>query len=178
MSKSCRLPMPSLVGIRQGLQELLTLHSESAVAAYDTIQCAATPLLERSSVSVWTRSLPDFVATFEEAAMALQELLLEAKIRPLEELIQDFSREPALLIAAIQKRGFGKGSSGQAYLLWEAFSAAVTATHSTDLNERPWMSIRDFAFNLHARPEFAGAATRMTADLLRFAESLPASPAV
>src|SRR5260370_1190344 len=39
-------PMRSLVGIRQGLQELVTLHSESAVAAFDTIQSAATPLLE------------------------------------------------------------------------------------------------------------------------------------
>jgi hypothetical protein len=93
-------------------------------------------------------------------------------------LIQDFSREPTLLVAAIQKRGFGKGSSGQAYVLWEAFSAAVTATHPTDLNERPWISIRDFAFNLHARPEFATAATRLISDLLRFGETLPASPAV
>ncbi|SIO46220.1 hypothetical protein SAMN05443247_05702 [Bradyrhizobium erythrophlei] len=293
--RECRsragFPMPSLVGIRQGLQELLTLHSESAVAAFDTIQCAAAPLLEcvrqilssddryrlealsglldayrrsptglnlsanhdidaaceaieqrpddtssfgkfekalvgwistvaplalfdahqklcndgvdrivararvlladliargdheaaRKTVTVCLDAfslLPGFVDPFEEAAMALQELLLEAKIKPLEELIQDFSREPALLIAAIQKRGFGKGSSGQAYVLWEAFSAAVTATHPTELNERPWASIRDFASNLHARPELAGAATRLISDLLRFGETLPASPAV
>jgi hypothetical protein len=38
--------MPSLVGIRQGLQELLALHAEAVMAAYDTIQSAATPLLE------------------------------------------------------------------------------------------------------------------------------------
>jgi hypothetical protein len=228
-------PMPSLVGIRHGLQELLTLHSEAVMAAYGTIQSAATPLLEcvrhvlssddryhlealsglldayrrclaglnlsaihdidaaceaieqrpddASAITQFEKALlgqisaiaplilfdahqkhhtdevdrlvararllladliargdhetaqktvavcleafnllPGFVEPFEETAMALQALLLEAKIRPLEESIQDFSREPTLLAAAIRKRGFGKGSSGQARTLSEAFS--------------------------------------------------------
>ena len=284
-------PMPSLVGIRQGLQQLLTLQCETVMAAYDTIQSAATPLLEcvrhvlssddryrlealsgllnayrrslaglslsanhdidaaceaieqrpddASAITQFEKALvgqispiaplilfdahhnlpnddvdrivararilladliargdhetaqktvavcldafnrlPGFVEPFEETAMALQELMLEARIKPLEELIQDFSREATPLVAAIRKTGFGQGSSGQARTLWEAFSAAVTATYSTELSERPWMSIRDFALNLHARPEFAGAATRMISDLFRFGETLPAHPAV
>jgi hypothetical protein len=40
------------------------------------------------------------------------------------------------------------------------------------------MSIRDFAFHLHARAEFAGAATRMISDLLRFGKTQPAPPTV
>ena len=39
-------PTPSLVDIRQGLQDLLTLHCEAAIAAYDPIQSAASPLMK------------------------------------------------------------------------------------------------------------------------------------
>ena len=284
-------PMPSLVGTRQGLQELFALHAEAVVAAYGTIQSAAAPLLEcvrqvlssddryrlealsclldayrrslagsnlnadhdidaaceaieqrpdgastiqqfekalvgwistvaplalfdihqkiridevdraaarargllanliargdhetaRKTVAVCLDAfslLPGFVEPFEETATALQDLLLEASIKPLEGLIQDLSHEPALVVAAIRKKGFGKGSTGQARALWEAFSAAVTATSSTERHAQPWMSVRDFAFSLQARPEFASAGTRMISDLARFGEALPASAAV
>jgi hypothetical protein len=39
-------PTPSLVGVNEGLNELLTLHAEVAIAGYDTIQSAARPMLE------------------------------------------------------------------------------------------------------------------------------------
>ena len=39
-------PTPSLVDVSQGLQELLALHSEAVIIAYDKIQSAASPLLE------------------------------------------------------------------------------------------------------------------------------------
>jgi len=124
------------------------------------------------------RLLPGFVEPFEEAGMALQELELEAEIRPLAALIQNFNRQPALLVADIQRRGFGKESQGQAHALWQAFAAAVAATSQTALHERPWMSVRDFIFQLDTRPESAKAATRMMADLLRSGETLPATPAI
>jgi hypothetical protein len=114
--------------------------------------------------------LPGFVEQFEETAMALQPLLLEDRIKPLETLIQDFSLQPTLLAVAIGQRGFGQESSEQAHTLWEAFCATVTATYAT---ERPWPSIRDFAFNLQARPEFAGTAIRMISDLFRFGQTRP-----
>ena len=124
------------------------------------------------------RLLPGFIEPFEEAAMALPELELEAEIEPLAALIQNFDREPALLAADIQGRGFGKESSGQARALWQAFAAAVAATSQTALHERPWMLARDFVFRLDTRPEFAKAATRMMADLLLAGETLPATPAI
>jgi hypothetical protein len=122
--------------------------------------------------------LPGLVGPFEEAAVALRELKLEAEIRPLEALIQDFDRQPALLVASIRRKGFGKRSTGQARTLWQAFSAAVAATNQTDLHERPWMSIRDFALHLNTRPESAKAATRVISDLLQFGETLPANSVV
>jgi hypothetical protein len=39
-------PTPSLVGVSQGLHELLAMHAEAAIAGYDPIQDAAEPLLE------------------------------------------------------------------------------------------------------------------------------------
>ncbi|MEY2538266.1 MAG: hypothetical protein QOG67_2006 [Verrucomicrobiota bacterium] len=247
--------MPSLVGIRQGLQELFTLHSEAVMAAYGTIQNAATPLLEcvrhvlssddryhlealsglldvyrrylaglnlsanhdidaaceaveqrpndasaitqfenalggqisaiaplilfdahqtlpndeverlvarasllladliargdhetaRKTVTVCVDAfnrLPGFVEPFEETAMALQELLLETKIKPLEELVQDFSREPTLLAAAIRKREFGKRSSGQARTLWEASS--IRNGPATTIRNRSYIRTASF----------------------------------
>ena len=38
-------PRPSLLDTGQGLQELLTVHSEAALAAFEKVQSAATPLL-------------------------------------------------------------------------------------------------------------------------------------
>jgi hypothetical protein len=39
-------PTPSLVGVSQGLHELLAMHTEAAIAGYETIEDAAEPLLE------------------------------------------------------------------------------------------------------------------------------------
>jgi hypothetical protein len=122
--------------------------------------------------------LPGIVGPFQEAAMALRNLSLEVQISPLEELIENCSRHPAPLVAAIRKQGSGHGSSGPVRALWEAFAMAVAATHATDLQERPWMSIRGFAFQLHAQPESANAASILISELLRFGETLPAPPAV
>jgi len=281
--------MPSLVEIRQGLQELLALHSEAVMAAYDRIHDAASPLLQcvhqvisnddryrvealSGLLNAYRKSLgalnpghdinaaceavkqrpedepaikqfetalvglisllaplmlfdahrkfrndevdnivagvrvlledlithgnhdtarkivmvcrdafklmPAVVGPFEEAANALQNLAFETRIRPLQDLVQNFGRQPDLLVAAIQKRGFGKSSAGPARALWHAFSKAVTETNTSEQHARPWMAIRGLAFQLDARPEFAAAATRMMADLLRSGESLPANPTV
>jgi hypothetical protein len=121
--------------------------------------------------------VPGIVGPFEEAATALHDLSLEAEITPLDELIQNCSRHPEPVIAALRRDGFGSGSSAPVRALWETFSQAVTATHATKLHARPWMAMRDFASHLKAQPESADAATTMISDLLRFGESLPATPA-
>lgn len=124
------------------------------------------------------RLLPEYSAPFEEAALALRNLSLEAEMRPLEASIQNFMRQPQPLIAAIGRKGFGNGSTEPARTLWEAFSRAVTASHATELHERPWMAMRGLAYHLHARPESAKAASRMISDLVRFAETLPSTSAI
>ena len=122
--------------------------------------------------------VPGILGPFEQAATALQDLLLEADITPLETLIQNFSRDPEPVIAALHRDGFSSGSSAPVSTLRETFSQAVAVTHATKLQARPWMAMRSFASHLQAHPGSANAAFRLVSDLLRFGEALPAAPAI
>ena len=122
--------------------------------------------------------VPNIFSPFEEAAAALNDLALEAEIASLEQSIQNCSREPAPVIAALRKDGFCSRSDAPVNALWETFSQAVTVTHTTKLEARPWIIMRRFAVHLHAQPASENAASRIIADLLRFAEALPASPVI
>ncbi|WP_074816786.1 MULTISPECIES: hypothetical protein [Bradyrhizobium] len=155
-------------GVNRIIADLRRLPADLiAIGKYETAQTIAAIYLDALSL------LPDDIEPFKGAATALRKLSLEARIKPLETLIEQLDREPKLIALPIEKKGFAD-SDGRA--LWETFSKAVSDTHATDLHEQPWILIRDFAFRLDARPESKGAASRLASDLLRFGETLPATP--
>jgi hypothetical protein len=123
-------------------------------------------------------STPAAIEQFSDATAFLQNLAIEAAIKPLRDLIDRLESDPQLLIAALEKGGFGKQSSQPARNLWKAFRQSIKATQSSGLDEQPWILLRDFALRLGNRPHAATAAARLLAGLVRHGERTSLGPAV
>jgi hypothetical protein len=122
-------------------------------------------------------SIPTAVDRHDEDLRRIERLLLDAKLKPLEDFIDGFESDFGLLCQSLRKNGFGQNSTDPANSLWDVFIRVAEATDPKKSAE-PWMLIRDLAIHLNDNVEDAKAAAALMAGLVRRGEKVVAMPSL
>ncbi len=122
-------------------------------------------------------SIATAVDQLDEDKRRIERLLLDAKMKPLEDFIDGFESDFSLLSQCLKKNGFGQNSSGPARNLWDVFIRVAEATDPKKSAE-PWMLIRDLAIHLNDNVEDAKAAAALMAGLVRHGEKVSVMPSL
>ncbi len=91
--------------------------------------------------------MPTAIDQLDEDKRLLKRLLLDAKMKPLEDFIDGFQSDFGSLNQALKKNGFGQNATDAARSLWDVFVKVVKLTDPGKSAE-PWMLIRDLALHL------------------------------
>jgi hypothetical protein len=120
-------------------------------------------------------SMPAAIEKLDEDKRLVERLIVDAKMKPLEDFIDGFESDFGLLSQALKTSGFGPKSTGPARDLWEQFVKVAEVTdreQSTD----SWMLIRDLANHLNHNVEDPKAASALINGLIHHGEKVSAVP--
>jgi hypothetical protein len=122
-------------------------------------------------------SMPEAVEGFDEDKRRIESLVVDAKMKPLEDFIDGFESDFGLLSQSLKKNGFGQNSAGPAGGLWDVFIKVAEATDRVQSAE-PWMLVRDLAIHLSHNLEDAEAASALIAGLIQHGEKVSTMPSI
>jgi hypothetical protein len=108
--------------------------------------------------------------TGPSGAGLIARVLVDAKMKPLEDFIDGFASEFGALRQALRINGFAESATGPARDLWDVFVKVAETIHPANSAE-PWMLIRDLARHLNDNVEDAEAATALMTGLIHHGET-------
>jgi hypothetical protein len=121
-------------------------------------------------------AIPTAVDQLDEDKCLIESLLLDAKMKPLEDFIDGFESDFGLLSEALKENGFGENATGAASSLRDIFVKVAEAIDPIRSAE-PWMLIRDLAIYLNDDVEDPEAASALLVGLVRHGEKVAIMPA-
>jgi hypothetical protein len=122
-------------------------------------------------------SMPTAVERLDEDELRIERVLLDAKMKPLEDFIDGFKSDFGLLSQALKKKGFGQNSAKPASSLWDVFVKVAEATNPAKSAE-PWMLIRDLAIHLNHNVRDPEAASALVRGLIQYGDKVSTMPAL
>jgi hypothetical protein len=120
-------------------------------------------------------AVPTTIDQLAEDARLAAGLFFFANMKQLQDVLDQAQGDPAPLVAALEKDGFGPKATEPAQSLWRAFVRATARTNSGS-SELPWKLIHEFALRLSNRPAAAEAVAALLAGLIEHGQTVSAKP--
>jgi hypothetical protein len=119
--------------------------------------------------------LPRAVQQLNEDQATLEERIVYSKVNPLAIVIGEFGDDLHKLVSDLRRGGFGRGSTGSAKALRDAFVTAVKSAKGSTVADLPWLMLRSITVKLNNELEAPDSALALVTGLLDLARELEVS---